>query len=567
MSEGFSLLDRHFADFLAGRSGLAGADRERFFELAARVSAALEDGHSCLPLTGEEEALLRTSPLVSDGGRTPLVVHNRRLYLHRYYHYETRLAGRIKAMAALTLDPGRGDELLDGYFGIGREAFDGQRRAAMMALRKVLTIICGGPGTGKTTTVVKILAILLQAAEGRLPAIALAAPTGKAAMRLSESVGGSVQRLALPEGIAEAMPSGASTLHRLLGVLRNSPRFRHNRENPIPFDIVVVDEASMVDLALMSKLVDALKPGARLLLLGDRDQLASVESGAVLGDLIRSLPDNTVTLEKTYRFDENIKKLATAINAADGDSAWSLLQDPSAENTSLLGTDFFDALIEPYVRFLKASQQLEGESGKGKESEKLEIESRRGEGHSFQLPTANFQLLFSRFNSFRVLCAVHYGNRGVEAVNRRIELALARRGYLSRNEVWYPGRPVLVTRNDYGLELFNGDIGICLKDTRSGDLKVWFERPDGGLKSYPPHRLPRCETAFAMTIHKSQGSEFDEVAVILPEEDNPILSRELLYTAVTRAKKAVRLASDKDILRLSVSRNTVRHSGLAEFLV
>ena len=543
--QNFSLLDRHFAEFLAGRSGLSGEAKERFFELAARVSLALEAGHSCLPLTAAEEELLDGNPLVSDGGRTPLVLHNGRLYLHRYYHYETRLAGQIKAMAGMTLDPGKGEFLVDGCFAGDPAAVDWQKEAAKTALKKTLTIICGGPGTGKTTTVVKILAILLQAAEdGRLPDIALAAPTGKAAMRLSESVGGSIKRLDLPERIAKALPSAAATLHRLLGVRRNSPQFRHNHENPLSFDIVVVDEASMVDLALMSKLVDALKPGSRLLLLGDKDQLASVESGAVLGDLIRSLPDNTVTLQKTYRFDQNIKNLAAAINAADGDSAWGLLEDPGAENISLLGGDSLDTLIEPYARFMTRVNR-----------------PRNGD----------LRELFALFNSFRVLCAVHYGSRGVDDLNRRIELALARRGFFSRSEPWYPGRPVLVTRNDYGLELFNGDIGICLKDPDpdsegGGDLKVWFERPDGGLKSYSPHCLPQCETVFAMTIHKSQGSEFDEVVVVLPEEDNKILSRELLYTAVTRAKRAVRLVAEKEVLQLAVSRNTLRYSGLAEFL-
>ena len=541
--QNFSLLDRHFAGFLAGSSGLSGAKKEQFYELAARVSAALEAGHSCLPLTAEEEESLRGNPLVSDGGRTPLVLHNGRLYLHRYYHYETRLAAQVKAMAAVTLDSDRGESLLDSSFEGDPTAVDWQKEAARTALKKTLVIICGGPGTGKTTTVVKILAILLQAAaEGRLPDIALAAPTGKAAMRLSESVGGSVKKLDLPERIVKALPSAASTLHRLLGVRRNSPQFRHNRDNPMPFDIVVVDEASMVDLALMSKLVDALKPGSRLLLLGDKDQLASVESGAVLGDLIRSLPDNTVTLQKTYRFDQNIKNLAAAINAADGENAWGLLEAPEAENISLVGANSFDTLIEPYARFM-ARVHAPGNT--------------------------DLRELFALFNSFRVLCAVHYGSRGVDDFNRRIELFLARRGFFSRSETWYPGRPVLVTRNDYGLELFNGDIGICLKDPDSdggGDLKVWFERPDGGLKSFLPHRLPQCETVFAMTIHKSQGSEFDEVVVVLPEEDNKILSRELLYTAVTRAKKAVRLVAEKEVLRLAVFRNTVRYSGLTEFL-
>lgn len=539
----FSPLDSHFAGFLADRSGLAGAPKERFRELAGRVSGALQAGHSCLPLSAGDQEFLAANHLVSDGGRTPLVLHSGRLYLHRYYRYETRLAAQIRAMAALAFAPGRAEPLFTTYFSKDESTTDWQKEAAKVAVRKALTIICGGPGTGKTTAVVKILAILLQAAEGdRLPEVALAAPTGKAAMRLSESVGSSMQRLDLPENIRKALPTTASTLHRLLGVRRNSPQFRHNRENPMAWDVVVVDEASMVDLAMMSKLVDGLKPGARLILLGDKDQLASVESGAVLGDCIGSLPANTVELQKTYRFDTNIKELATAINRADSDTAWDLLAAPEKANITLHGADsidFIDSITHPYARFMAAV---------------------------YRPGNPDLREIFQLFNSFRVLCGVHYGNRGVETINRRVELALARRGFFCRPDAWYPGRPVLITRNDYGLDLYNGDIGICLPDRDSGDLQVWFERADGSPRGYSPHRLPRCETVFAMTIHKSQGSEFDEVVVILPEEDNRILSRELIYTAVTRAKKSVRLAAEKQVLRLALSRNIVRYSGLADLL-
>ncbi len=539
----FSSLDSHFAGFLADRSGLAGAAKERFRELAGRVSGALLAGHSCLPLSASDQEFLAANHLVSDGGRTPLVLHNGRLYLHRYYHYETRLAAQIRAMATITFAPGMAEPLFATYFTKDESTIDWQKEAAKVAVGKALTIICGGPGTGKTTTVVKILAILLQTAEGgRLPEVALAAPTGKAAMRLSESVGSSMQRLDLPENIRKALPTTASTLHRLLGVRRNSPQFRHNRENPMAWDVVVVDEASMVDLAMMSKLVDGLKAGARLILLGDKDQLASVESGAVLGDFIGSLPANTVELQKTYRFDTNIKELAAAINGADSDTAWDLLAAPARANITLHAADsidFIDSIAEQYARFMAAVN--------------------RPRNH-------DLREIFHLFNSFRVLCGVHYGNRGVDTINRRVELSLARRGFFCRSDTWYPGRPVLITRNDYGLDLYNGDIGICLPDRDSGDLQVWFERADGSLRGYSPHRLPRCETVFAMTIHKSQGSEFDEVVVILPEEDNRILSRELIYTAVTRAKKSVRLVAEKQVLRLALSRNIVRFSGLADLL-
>ncbi|MFH0784590.1 MAG: exodeoxyribonuclease V subunit alpha [Pseudomonadota bacterium] len=536
----FSLLDRYFAEFLAGRSGLSGAAKDRFQELVARVSKSLEDGHSCLPLGEEEEGFLHGNPLVSDGGRAPLVLHNRRLYLHRYFHYETRLAGQIRNMAAITLTPGLTGEIPEDNCCKSGLDIDWQKAAARVALHRALTIICGGPGTGKTTTVVKILAQLLQAAEGQGElTMALAAPTGKAAMRLSEAVGKSLTRLDLPERMKRALPTTATTLHRLLGVRRGSPQFKHNRDNPLAWDIVVIDEASMVDLAMMSKLVDAIKPGARLILLGDKDQLASVESGAVLNDFIRSLPGNTVELQKTYRFEAGIKRLAEAINSADSACAWDLLGDKQTTNISLLQGDPVDYISEAYADFMAMANRPD---------------------------VRDFQQIFALFNSFRVLCASHYGNRGVEHINRQVQLALSRRGYPCRPDNWYPGRPVLITRNDYGLDLYNGDVGICLMDHGKGELQVWFERADGGLRCYHPSRLPRCETVFAMTIHKSQGSEFDEVVVILPEDDSRILSRELVYTAVTRAKKTVRFVAEKKILRLALSRNIERASGLAELL-
>jgi exodeoxyribonuclease V alpha subunit len=536
---GLSPLDRAFAEFLAERSGLTGPAGERFRDLAGRVSQALLAGHSCLAVTGEQERFLGLSPLVSNGGATPLVLHGGRLYLHRYYRYETRLAEQIRAMAARHLPVGPEGGLADILFAAGEPTTDWQREAARLALRQTLTIICGGPGTGKTT-VVKILALLLEAAEGgRELAIALAAPTGKAAMRLGEAIGRSRMRLALPEQIGGRLPTNASTLHRLLGVRRGSVQFRHNRENPMGWDVVVVDEASMVDLAMMSKLVDAIKPGARLILLGDKDQLASVESGAVLGDFIRGLPDNTIELRKTFRFDAHIKRLAEAINSADSAAAWAVFADPKAVSASRLEEEVISFISNRYARFMAAANKPGG---------------------------ADTREVFALFNGFRVLSAVRYGSRGVEALNRRVELALARQGFGCRPETWYPGRPVIITSNDYGLDLYNGDIGICLSDPGTGELQVWFERADGGFLSYAPARLPLRDTVFAMTVHKSQGSEFDEVLVILPEEDNRILSRELVYTAVTRAKKMVRLVAEKEILRLALSRNIERASGLADLL-
>ena len=537
----FSLLDRYFAEFLAGRSGLPVAARERFQEVVARVSKALAEGHSCLPINSEDELFLAGSPLVTNGGESPLVIYKHRLFLHRYFHYETRLAEQIRHMATITLAKGLAAPALDAYFDAPGATTDWQKEAAKVALGRALTIICGGPGTGKTTTVVKILALLQQTAVGPGSlSVALAAPTGKAAMRLSEAIGKSLSNLQLPETVQTALPSTVSTLHRLLGVRRGSPQFRHNRDNPLAFDVVVVDEASMVDLAMMSKLVDAIKPGARLILLGDKDQLASVESGAVLGDFIKSLPDNTVELQTTYRFEAGIKGLAEAINGADSAAAWSILTDAKTANVTLLAADLIGFIYTSYAPFMA----LANHPG-----------------------VPDIAAIFTLFNRFRVLCALHHGNRGVDSINRRVERALLQHGYPCRPESWYPGRPILITRNDYTLDLYNGDIGICLANPENGELQVWFERTGGGWRSYPPSRLPDCQTVFAMTIHKSQGSEFAEVVVVLPEEDNRILSRELVYTAVTRAKKIVRLVAEKDILRVALARNIERSSGLAELLL
>lgn len=534
----YSLLDNHFSQFLAERSRLSGRAKERFQQLVRILTSSLEAGDSCLPVSGKDIDLLRTVHLVSDGGPTPLVLCNGRLYLHRYFRYESRLAEQVKSMAAIYLPLAENQQLLDSLFFEGESGNDWQKEAARVALQRTLTIICGGPGTGKTTTVVKILALLLQSTNRSLD-IALAAPTGKAAMRLNESVGSSLGRLQLPDNIRSVIPRQAATLHRLLGVRLHSPQFRHNRDKPMGWDVVVVDEASMVDLAMMSKLVDGLKPGAKLLLLGDKDQLASVESGAVLGDFIESLPENTVELKKTYRFDDNIKNLAESINAGQSERAWAILQDPGVKNVTVLRSEIFSYIGRQYTKFME---------------------------EVVRSSQPDVRKIFAAFNSFQVLCAIHYGSRGVAGINRMVESSLARRGFACRHDSWYPGRPVLITRNDYSLDLFNGDIGICLPDLLEGSLKVWFEKADGSLKSYSPFRLPACQTVFAMTIHKSQGSEFDEVVVVLPEEDNRILSRELLYTAVTRARKSVKLVTDKRILAQALSRNIQRFSGLANLL-
>ncbi len=336
-------LDMAFARFLSQRASLDAAQKQAFESLVMSVSCEQNKGHNCIQIEAKDRELLLASGLVAlsgqDGGRLPLVLENDRLYLQRYWEYERRLALQIQALATAARHRVENlDALLDCYFPDCMDETDWQREAAKMALQQSFSIITGGPGTGKTTTVVKILALLQQTAQVPLH-IALAAPTGKAAMRLQESIG--FNKRAVPEPVQPLIPETATTLHRLLGAKPPSPYFRHHAKQPLVYDLVVVDEASMVDLALMSKLIDALKPGARLILLGDKDQLASVESGAVLADLTLALPAHTVELKKSHRFDESIKKLAVAVNLQQSDVAWQILQTGDA-NIGLLQQDLVD---------------------------------------------------------------------------------------------------------------------------------------------------------------------------------------------------------------------------------
>jgi len=532
------LLDIHFSRFLAERSGLAGREKMRFEELVRMLSMDMAGGHSCLPVSPEDQEILSLCPLVSSGEKTPLIIAHGRLYLHRYYRYESRLADQLARLAGISHDLPDLYALLDRYFGPAGEEPDYQKNAAEVALRQSLAIISGGPGTGKTTTVVKIIGLLIETLGGELR-IALAAPTGKAAMRLQESIANSLTGLTFPREIIDRIPTTASTLHRLLGVRRNRPGFRHTYDNPLPWDVVVVDEASMVDLAMMSKLVDALTSKARLILLGDKDQLASVESGAVLADCTRSLPANTVELRKSYRFNTAIKELAQAINVGDGERAWQVLNGGEQDNVTLLRNPYFGVIGERYDAYMKVVAH-HGEHG--------------------------MDAVFRALGAFRVLCATRHGARGVTGVNASVENHLKRVGYDVVSEPWYLGRPVMVTANDYSLELFNGDIGICLPDPADGRMKVWFERGDGGYRSCLPYRIPSCETVYGMTIHKSQGSEFREVVVMLPEEESRLLNRQLVYTAVTRAKECVQIVASKKILVYALQSDYPRSSGLAEML-
>jgi len=530
----YSRLDTAFARFLSQRTKLVSKQKQVFEGLLARLSCSQNQGHNCIAIKPDEQDLLLASGLADASGQLPLVAEQNRLYLQRYWHYENRLAMQLKAMMANQFSFANLDSLLDRYFPEQATGIDWQREAAKLAINQPFCIITGGPGTGKTTTVVKILAALQELSATPLH-IALAAPTGKAAMRLQESIGSRIAGLPCSDALKSHIPETVTTLHRLLGARPPSPYFHHNADQPLVYDLVVVDEASMVDLALMGKLVDALKPGARVILLGDTDQLASGESGAVLADLTQILPTHTLELKTSHRFGGQIKALADAINQQQAEQAWQILQQGDA-CCALLEDDLIGAIAKQQLEYL----------------------------HLINTGAA-FADVYLAFNRYQVLCANRHGKNSVADINHQVEQKLAGQTRLALSGLWYVGRPIMATQNNAALHLYNGDIGICMPDqTQDGKLMVYFLRPDGGIKKYLPTRIPHCETVFAMTIHKSQGSEFDHVLIVLPETVNQVLTKELLYTAVTRAKKTARLVTDASVFKQTVEQKVMRTTGLVD---
>lgn len=518
-----------------------------------------------------------TTPLVFDG--------EARLYLRRYWQYQNTLASslRRRAVAALPLDTARLGADVRRLFGHseGTVADPRQMLAAVVAAARRLTVISGGPGTGKTTTVVRVLALLVEQALARSeapPRIMMLAPTGKSAARLSESVTGSVASLPCSDAVKAALPLEARTLHRALGYLPHTPtRFRHGPQDPLPADVVLVDEASMVDLALMAKLVAAVAPEARLILIGDKDQLASVEAGAILGDICNtdhahaysgpfgavlqdvlgeaasSLPlggpdttgpwDCVVELTHSFRFaaDEGIGRFARALREGDGAEALAQLRrdDPAVSMVPLHDDDALEAILRPAML----------------------------EAFSDYLAASDPEARLDALGSYRLLCAHRRGTFGTDRLNLLIEDILSRAGRIQRSDAGpnYDGRPIMITANDYQLGLYNGDVGVIGRD--GSRLRAYFRGADGTLRApLLPSRLPPHETVFAMTVHKSQGSEFDRVGLLLPPALSPILTRELIYTGVTRAKSAVRLYGTPEVLEQSVARRVERASGLRDAL-
>ena len=512
----------------------------------------------------------------------PLVLEGGLLYLRRYREYERALALGLQRIATQPV-PEAGIEPLALLFArLFPQAThdDRQARAAALALRHALLLVTGGPGTGKTTTTARLLVLLVAQAlhAGRAsPRIALAAPTGRAAERMAESVRQAVQALAamgVDADLLAALPTSGTTLHRLLGTIPDSPRFRHDGDNPLPFDVVVVDEASMIDLPLMAKLVDAVASGTRLVLLGDPDQLPSVEAGdvlaAILGaagegdamgrgdaDVLRPLlgdadrtsvlaqeggearfPGIRVHLQRGWRQSEalDLAPLAAAVREGDADAALAQLRAGTLSNVH-----FHEGLADPL--------ELQRDAL---------LAHFRALGHAATPADA-----LAQSTRLRLLTAVREGPQGARTLNARIERLLAEGGGAGRApQGHFQGQLLIVTENSYRHRLFNGDIGVCMRDA-AGTLVAWFPGDDAGHpRAFHPAALPAHESAFAMTVHKAQGSEFDTVWLLLPARGNRVLSRELVYTGITRARRALHVAGSEAVIREALARHAGRWSGL-----
>jgi exodeoxyribonuclease V alpha subunit len=520
-------------------SELAGEDDEAVQLAAALAVRGPRLGHVCVDLATirdtatvdvEEPVDLGALPWPEDwlervrrsvllGG--PLQLEGSVLYLDRYWREERQVATDLTALmdaAPTAVDEARMAAGLERIAGDQR-----QRLAAETALRRRFAVVAGGPGTGKTTTVAHILALLFEQGD---PLVALAAPTGKAAARLVEAVHEEARRLEVRDEVRErVLGLDASTLHRLLGWRPDShSRFRHYRGNRLPYDVVIVDETSMVSLSLMARLIEAVRPDARLVLVGDPGQLTSIEAGAVLGDIVGPADRGPiVVLDRVHRYGTPIANVAEAIRSGDGDAVVEALGGVTwVEDPEVLR----DRVVATSAAVLEAARAGDG-------ARALEA-----------------------LGAFRVLCAHRRGPYGVSAWTARIEEWI---GNEAGGE-WYVGRPLLVTENDYGLRLYNGDTGVVIA-SGPGRVSAAFER-HGEVVEFSPTRLSAVDTVYAMTVHKSQGSQFDTAAVLLPEPTSPILTRELLYTAVTRAQNELILVGSEESVRAAVERPIARASGL-----
>ena len=593
---------------------------------AAWVAALQAAPSACLRLASAPDL---GQPLVLGGD-----AHAPLLYLRRYRVYEERVGQNLlqRAQSVVPVNEVLACEWLDRFFGsspqtarsglepqalpkhgssstdpAAQSPTDWQKLACAVALRAHLSVITGGPGTGKTYTAARLLALLLALHDGPQPLrVALAAPTGKAAARLKQSIDGSLKALKVQALHMQAMAPGqtapadaasldldtliqrigpARTLHALLGARPDTRMFRHHAANLLDVDVLIVDEASMVHLEMMDALLQALPPTARLVLLGDKDQLASVEAGAVLGDVCRdaaqgaylpetlrfahdvagqslarrfqaeagqsvsALAQQTVMLRQSRRFEGPIGQLALAVNEGKASAAWACLRAGGPLQA-----------LQPDTPQAVCALAL-GSMGPSSYADYLRLVPQNPEGSDAAAHADWVRSVLLAFDRFRILCAVHQGDWGTRSLNLVVQKALAHAGWLKPQGEWFAGRPVMVTRNDAQLGVFNGDVGVVLPN-HQGVLKVWFL--DGEqLRSVSVSRLAHAETAFVMTVHKSQGSEFAHTAMVLPAGAADLLTRELVYTGITRAREQFTLVEGQPgLLNAAMARPSVRASGL-----
>ena len=596
-------VDYHFAKLLAS---YANTEPDAVALAGALVSSELSSGHVCIDLASLSErprvlqngaewpsidgkqlcAALAREPAVCGGpdsaAITPLVLERTRLYLQRYWQYETSLASRLSELAGYA-EP-VADNLrarLDVFFPPSPETSNRQKAAVAIALTRRLSIITGGPGTGKTTTVATLLVLLAEQAiaEGHSLIMNLAAPTGKAAARMNESLGVQLKKMQqqglIDPAVRNMLPDTAYTLHRLLGARLDGTSFRHHEGNSLALDILVVDESSMIDLRMMVALLDALPRRARIVLLGDKDQLASVEAGNVFGELclgagefskercqeieclsgeqlrpgkrVTLMSDATGLLEYSYRFagGSGIGRLAQAVKTRDITACQLILAKPPPDlvtinHGGMVNELLIETAVDGYRDYLEALQT--GLTDRD---------------------------ILRRHGNFQVLCALREGAFGVSRLNFAIEAALIEAGLIRTDRVFYAGRPILITQNDHSLQIYNGDIGVILPD-EEGKLAACFLQADGSVRRIAPSRLPEHETVYAMTVHKSQGSEFDHVLFILPDSNSrhapSLVRRELIYTGITRAKHQVTLGLPRPHFEHTWLAVTQRISGLSDRL-
>ena len=601
---GFSYLDRRLAAFV---NRLA-MDRSEYLCLAVALASYYAGrGHTCVDLARHAGAAasaeffgdgaefvwpqldvwlrhLKLSGVVGEpGDHAPLVLSGTRLYLQRFFKFESQVFGFLLARSRFPAPDLNFEVIRQGLLRLFPPGSDGdevnwQRIAALTAVTGRIAIITGGPGTGKTSTVAAILALLLeQTANPAALRIALSAPTGKAVTRLQEAIKAGQMRLDCSEAIRSAMPNRATTLHRLLGAGGQGRPYLFNEFNQLPVDLVVVDEASMVDLPLMARLVRALPEHCRLILLGDRDQLASVEPGSVLGDICgpamvnsfsddfialsssiagqkivsdrssvsRGFHDSVVELRWSWRFSEQsgISVLSRAVKSGDVEAVSALFARSGLPDVVWRELPSQTAVAEELmVKILPWAHRL---SQSGSVEDALALLGEQG-----------------------ILCALRQGPWGVETINRLLETLLARQGLKENDCPYYPGRPIIITENSYRLQLFNGDVGVVLPSLQAvKGLRGFFQAAGGGVRSVPLVGLPAHESAFALTVHKSQGSEFRHVLLILPDAISPVLCRELIYTALTRARESIEVWGRWSIFAEALQARIERQSGLRDRLL